>query len=53
MELPVEFREYAIEALGEEVAQRLFVEIENSSEVTSIRINPLKAVSEGGAWLRV
>ncbi len=48
MELPVEFREYSIEALGEEIAQRLFVEIENSSEVTSIRINPLKAVSEGG-----
>lgn len=47
MELPVEFREYAIEALGEEVAGRLFVEIENSSEVTSIRVNPMKAVSVG------
>ena len=44
MELPKEFREYATEALGEEVAQSLFEQISLSSEVTSIRLNPNKGV---------
>ena len=44
MELPEEFREYATEALGEEVAQSLFEQISLSSEVTSIRLNPNKGV---------
>ena len=45
MELPVEFKEYAIAALGEEVASELFDAIGSGEEVTSVRVNPLK----GGA----
>ncbi len=42
MELPVEFKEYAIAALGEEIASDLFREIESGKEIVSVRINPLK-----------
>lgn len=45
MELPKEFREYATDALGQEIAQALFQQISESTEVTSIRINPNKSVS--------
>ena len=45
MELPKEFREYATDALGQEIAQTLFQQISESTEVTSIRINPNKTVS--------
>lgn len=47
MELPVEFKEYAIDALGEETAQRLFVEIGNGVEMTSVRLNPTKMALDG------
>ena len=42
MELPVEFREYAVAALGEEVAQGLFDVIGSGEEITSVRVNPFK-----------
>ena len=42
MELPLEFREYAVAALGEEVAGELCSNIETHQELTSIRVNPLK-----------
>ena len=42
MKLPEEFRTYATEALGEETAATLLYEIENGSDITSIRINPFK-----------
>lgn len=45
MELPVEFKEYAIAALGEEVASELFDAIGTGEEVTSVRVNPLKEVA--------
>ena len=45
MELPVEFKEYAIAALGEEVASELFDAIGSGEEVTSVRVNPLKEVA--------
>ena len=45
MELPKEFREYAVEALGEEIAGELFAQIEQSVEITSIRVNPHKGVT--------
>lgn len=45
MELPVEFKEYAIAALGEEVASGLFDAIGSGEEVTSVRVNPLKEVA--------
>lgn len=45
MELPVEFKEYAIAALGEEVASELFAAIGSGEEVTSVRVNPLKEVA--------
>lgn len=45
MELPVEFKEYAIAALGEEVAGELFDAIGSGEEVTSVRVNPLKEVA--------
>lgn len=45
MELPKEFREYAVEALGEEIAGELFAQIEQSGEITSIRVNPHKGVT--------
>ena len=51
MELPVEFREYAVAALGEEVAQGLFDVIGSGEEITSVRVNPFKvdesSVEEG------
>ncbi len=47
MELPLEFKEYAVAALGEDVAGRLFVEIEEGVEMTSLRVNPLKGVEVG------
>lgn len=46
MELPVEFKEYAVAALGEEVAQSLFDVIGSGEEITSVRLNPAK-VEEG------
>ena len=46
MELPVEFKEYAIAALGEEVASELFDTIGSGEEITSVRVNPLKEVAE-------
>jgi len=45
MELPVEFKEYAIAALGEEVASGLFDAIGSGEEITSVRVNPLKEVA--------
>lgn len=45
MELPVEFKEYAIAALGEEVASELFDAIGSGEEITSVRVNPLKEVA--------
>lgn len=45
MELPVEFKEYAIAALGEEVASELFDAIASGEEITSVRVNPLKEVA--------
>ena len=42
MELPLEFREYAVAALGEEVAGELCSNIESHQELTSIRVNPFK-----------
>lgn len=42
MQLPEEFKQYAVEALGEERAAVLFSEIENGTELTSIRVNPFK-----------
>ena len=42
MELPLEFREYAVAALGEEVAGELCANIESHQELTSIRVNPFK-----------
>ena len=42
MELPAEFRKYAIEALGEDTAATLLHEIENGRDITSIRVNPFK-----------
>ncbi len=42
MELPAEFKKYAIEALGEDTAAILLHEIENGSDITSLRINPFK-----------
>ena len=42
MELPLEFREYAVAALGEEVASELCANIESHQELTSIRVNPFK-----------
>ena len=48
MELPLEFREYAVAALGEEVACELCSNIESHQELVSIRVNPLKGnVGEG------
>ena len=45
MELPLEFREYAVAALGEEVAGELCSNIESQQELTSIRVNPFKGVA--------
>lgn len=45
MQLPQEFKNYAVEALGEERAAVLFSEIENGEDVTSVRVNPLKGIS--------
>lgn len=45
MQLPEEFKKYAVEALGEERAAVLFSEIENGEDVTSVRVNPLKGIS--------
>lgn len=45
MNLPSSFKEYAIEALGAEVAATLFEEISKGSDCTSVRVNPLKTNS--------
>ena len=50
MELPLEFREYAAEALGEEIAGELCSNIESCEELTSVRVNPLKRASLDGAF---
>ncbi len=42
MVLPAEFRQYAEEALGNDIANILIHEIENGSDLTSIRVNPFK-----------
>lgn len=47
MELPVEFKEYAVAALGEETAQGLFDVISSDEEITSVRVNPFKAGADG------
>ena len=47
MQLPQEFIEYATDALGEHVAQRLFAEIEKGCDSTSIRVNSHKGVTVG------
>ena len=41
----IRFKEYAIAALGEEVAGELFDAIGSGEEVTSVRVNPLKEVA--------
>lgn len=48
MELPLEFREYAAAALGEEIAGELCANIESHEELTSVRVNPFKGGSLGG-----
>ena len=50
MELPLEFREYAAEALGEEIAGELCSNIESCEELTSVRVNPLKRAALDGAF---
>ena len=50
MELPLEFREYAADALGEEIAGELCSNIESCEELTSVRVNPLKGGSLSGAF---
>ena len=50
MELPLEFREYAADALGEEIAGELCSNIESGEELTSVRVNPLKRSSLDGAF---
>lgn len=42
MKLPEEFKQYATDALGEDTAATLLHEIENGSDITSIRVNPFK-----------
>ena len=48
MELPLEFREYAAAALGDEIAGELCANIESHEELTSVRVNPFKGRSLGG-----
>ena len=48
MELPLEFREYAAAALGDEIAGELCANIESHEELTSVRVNPFKGGSLGG-----
>ena len=50
MELPLEFREYAAAALGEEIAGELCSNIESQEELTSVRVNPFKGGSLEGAF---
>ena len=50
MELPLEFREYAADALGGEIAGELCSNIESCEELTSVRVNPLKGGSLEGAF---
>jgi 16S rRNA C967 or C1407 C5-methylase (RsmB/RsmF family) len=45
MELPLEFRDYAAAALGEEIAGELCSNIESQEELTSVRVNPFKGGS--------
>lgn len=42
MNLPQEFKEYAAEALGEQISQQLFSKIDSTESITSVRINPFK-----------
>lgn len=51
MELPLEFREYAVAALGEEVAGELCESIESHQELASVRVNPFKVKSLEGAFV--
>lgn len=46
MQLPEEFIQYATEALGEERSAVLFREIEDGTEMTSVRVNPLKGSAD-------
>ena len=50
MELPLEFRDYAAAALGEEIAGELCSNIESQEELTSVRVNPFKGGSLEGAF---
>lgn len=50
MELPLEFREYAAAALGEEIAGELCTNIESHEELASVRVNPFKGGSLEGAF---
>ncbi len=51
MELPLEFREYAAAALGEEIAGELCSNIESHEELASVRVNPFKGGSLEGAFM--
>ena len=50
MELPLEFRDYAAAALGEEIAGELCSNIESHEELASVRVNPFKGGSLEGAF---
>ena len=50
MELPLEFRDYAVAALGEEIAGELCSNIESHEELASVRVNPFKGGSLEGAF---
>ncbi len=50
MKLPLEFKEYAAAALGEEVATQLSSNIEEQQELVSVRVNPHKGEDPDGTF---